>query len=132
MKRSVHELFLKRFFQCAARMNSINMNNELFKMILHSLDEEKRMNFLKMSAEHISNKKKISVRNKTFKRLNNNLINVFARKFKFNYHESFEAEVRSLQIIYKVSFKTALLSCDFDSFINHNFLNIRLKCLKND
>ena len=39
-------------------MNSINMNNESFKMILHSLNKEKRINFLKISAEHINNKRK--------------------------------------------------------------------------
>ena len=57
VKRADHELFLKRFFQRAARINSINMNDELFKMILHSLNEKKRMSFLRVSAEHISNKK---------------------------------------------------------------------------
>ena len=58
VKRSDHELLLKRFFQRAARMSFININDESFEMILHSLNEEKRMSFLKMSVEHISNKKK--------------------------------------------------------------------------
>ena len=57
MKRSDHELLLKRFFQRAACMNFINMNDELFEMILHSLNKKKRMSFLKMSAEHVNNKK---------------------------------------------------------------------------
>ena len=61
VKRSDHELFLKRLFQRAARMNSINMNDESLEMILHSLNEKKRMNFLKMSAEHINNIKKESM-----------------------------------------------------------------------
>ena len=37
-------------------MNIINMNNDSLKMILHSLNNKKRMNFLKVSAEHINNK----------------------------------------------------------------------------
>ena len=61
VKRSDHELFLKRLFQRAARINFINMNNESFKMILHSLNEKKRVSFLKMSAEHVSNKEEKSV-----------------------------------------------------------------------
>ena len=61
VKHSDHELFLKRLFQCVARMSFINMNNKSFEMILHSLNEKKRMNFLKMSAEHVSNKKEKSM-----------------------------------------------------------------------
>ena len=61
VKRSDHKLFLKKFFQRAARMNSINMNDESFEIILHSLNEEKRMSFLKMSAEHVNNKKEKSM-----------------------------------------------------------------------
>ena len=38
MKRSDHELLIKRFFQRAARISFINMNDELFEMILHSLN----------------------------------------------------------------------------------------------
>ena len=59
VKRSDHELLLKRLFQRAARMSSINMNDESFKIILHSLNEKKRVNFLKVPAEHVSNKKKL-------------------------------------------------------------------------
>ena len=58
VKRSDHELLLKRFFQRAARINFINMNDELFKMILHSLNKKKRVNFLKVLAEHVNNKEK--------------------------------------------------------------------------
>ena len=61
VKRSDHELLLKRFFQRAARMNSININNKSLEMILHSLKEKKRMNFLKMPAEHVNNKEEKSV-----------------------------------------------------------------------
>ena len=39
VKRSDHKLFLKRLFQRTTRMNFINMNNESFEMILHSLNE---------------------------------------------------------------------------------------------
>ena len=72
------------------------------------------------------------IRDEIFKHLNDDLISVLIRKFKFGRHESFEAKVKFFRIIYKVSFKTAQLSCDFDSFINHDFLSIRLKCSKND
>ena len=61
MKCSDHKLLLKRFFQRAAHMSFINMNNESFKMILHSLNEKKRMSFLKMSAEHVNNKEEKSM-----------------------------------------------------------------------
>ena len=61
MKRLDHELHLKRPFQRAAHMNSININDESFEMILHSLNEKKRVSFLKMLAEHVNNKKKESV-----------------------------------------------------------------------
>ena len=56
IKRSDHDFFLNRFFQRIVHMNVINMNNDLLKMILHSLNDEKRMNFLKMSAKYINNK----------------------------------------------------------------------------
>ena len=58
MKRSDHELFLKRFFQRAVCMNFINMNNKFFKMMLHLLNEKKRINFLNVFAEHVNNKNK--------------------------------------------------------------------------
>ena len=58
VKRADHELLLKKLFQCAARMRTIHMNNELFKTILHSLNEKKRVSFSKVSAEHVYNKKK--------------------------------------------------------------------------
>ena len=61
VKRLNHKLFLKRLFQCAARMNSININHEFLKIILHSLNEKKRVNFLRMFAEHINNQEKKSV-----------------------------------------------------------------------
>ena len=54
-------IFLKKFFQRAARISFINIKNESFKMILHSLNEKKRMNFLKMFAEHVNNKEKKSM-----------------------------------------------------------------------
>ena len=38
---SNHDFFLDRFFQRIARMNVINMNNDLLKIILHSLNNEK-------------------------------------------------------------------------------------------
>ena len=58
------------------------------------------------------------------------MINALVRKFKFDRHESFKAKVESFRIIHEISFKQ--LSRDFDSFINHDFLSIRLKYLKND
>ena len=56
VKRSDHELLLRKLFQRAARMSSINMNNEFFEMVLHSLNGKKRVNFLKKLAEHVNNK----------------------------------------------------------------------------
>ena len=61
VKRLDHELLLKRPFQRAARMSSINMNDESFKMILHSLNKKKRVSFLRMSAEHVNNKEEKSM-----------------------------------------------------------------------
>ena len=61
VKRSDHEHLLEKPFQRAVRISSINMNDESFEMILHSLNKKKRMNFLKMSAEHVSNKEEKSV-----------------------------------------------------------------------
>ena len=56
IKRSNHELLLNRFFQRIARMNVVNMNDDSLKMMLHSLNDEKRVNFLRIFAEHVSNK----------------------------------------------------------------------------
>ena len=58
VKRSDHELFLKRFFQRAAQISFINMNDESLETILYSLNEKKRISFLKVSAKHDSNKEK--------------------------------------------------------------------------
>ena len=55
---SDHDFLLDRFFQRIAHMNVVNINDDLLKMILYLLNDEKRMNFLKMSAEHINNKNK--------------------------------------------------------------------------
>ena len=57
VKCSDHELLLKKLFQRAARINFININVESFEMILHFLNKKKRVNFLKVPAEHVSNKK---------------------------------------------------------------------------
>ena len=57
MKRSDHELLLKKFFQRAARMSFTNINNKSFEIILHFLNKKKRMSFLKMFAEYVSNEK---------------------------------------------------------------------------
>ena len=61
VKRPDHELLLERPFQYAARMSFINMNDESLEMILHSLNKKKRVSFLKVSAEHVSNKEKKSM-----------------------------------------------------------------------
>ena len=61
VKRLDHELLLKRFFYRAAHISFININDESFKMILYSLNKKKRVNFLKMSAEHVSNEKEKSI-----------------------------------------------------------------------
>ena len=56
IERLNHELLFNRFFQRIARINVVNINNNLLKMMLHSLNDEKRINFLKVSAEHVNNK----------------------------------------------------------------------------
>ena len=56
VKRSNYELFLKRFFRHIVYINFINMNNESFKKILHSLNEKKRVSFLIVSVEHVVTK----------------------------------------------------------------------------
>ena len=58
IKRSDHDFFFNHFFQRIVYMNIINMNDDSLKIILHLLNDEKRMNFLKMFAEHINNKDK--------------------------------------------------------------------------
>ena len=37
-------------------MNFININNELFEIILYSLNEKKRISFLKISVKHVNNR----------------------------------------------------------------------------
>ena len=41
IKRSNHDFLFNRFFQRIVRMNVININDDLLKMILHSLNNEK-------------------------------------------------------------------------------------------
>ena len=56
IERSNHDFLFNCFFQRIARMNIVNMNDNLLKMMLHSLNDEKKVNFLKISAKHVSNK----------------------------------------------------------------------------
>ena len=56
IKRSNYEFLLDRFFQRIIRMNIVNMNNDSLKIMLRSLDNEKRINFLRIFAEHVNNK----------------------------------------------------------------------------
>ena len=56
IEHSDHDFFLDRFFQRIVRINIVNMNNNSLKIMLHLLNDEKRMNFLKMFAKHINNK----------------------------------------------------------------------------
>ena len=58
IKCSDHDFLLDRSFQRIIYINVVNMNDDSLKIILHSLNDEKRMNFLKMSAKHINNKNK--------------------------------------------------------------------------
>ena len=125
-----HELFLKRFFQRAARMSFINMNNKFFEMILHSLNEKKRINFLKMFVEHVNNKNKETMF--AMKTLNDDLINVIILKFKSDRRKSLKTKIHAVRIVFSSSFKMKLTSRDLDFFINSDFLNIRLKYLRND
>ena len=56
IKRSDYKLLLRRFSQRAACMNFINMNDKFFEMILHSLNEKKRISFLNIFVEYVNNK----------------------------------------------------------------------------
>ena len=56
IKRLNHDFFLNRFFQRIARMNIVNINDDSLKMMLHSLNDEKQINFLKMFVKYINNK----------------------------------------------------------------------------
>ena len=88
VKRSDYEFFSKSFFQRAAYMSFINMNDKSLKTILHFLNEKKRVKFLRTFAEHVNNKEKEFIfAMKSLNELNNNVINAFVRKFKFNRHE---------------------------------------------
>ena len=56
IKYSDHDFFLNCSFQRIACKNVININNDLLKMMLHSLNNEKRISFLKIFAKYINNK----------------------------------------------------------------------------
>ena len=56
IERSNHDAFLNRLFQRIICMNVVNMNNNSLKIILYSLNDKKRISFLKISAKHINNK----------------------------------------------------------------------------
>ena len=56
IERSNYKFLLKYCFQRIARINAVNINNDLLKMMLHLLNDEKRMSFLKVFAEHFNNK----------------------------------------------------------------------------
>ena len=47
-------------------------------------------------------------------------------------HRSSQIKIESFRIIYQASSKSTQSSRDLDSFINHDFLNIRLKRSKDD
>ena len=86
-----------------------------------------------MSTEYINNKKRINIYDKIFKHLNNNLSNVFTSKFKSDRHKSSETKIKSLRVVYKISFKLVQSSRDLGFFVSDNyFLNVRLKDSKID
>ena len=58
IERLNHDFLFNRFFQRIVCINVVNINNNLLKIILHSLNDEKQINFLKISAEYINNKNK--------------------------------------------------------------------------
>ena len=61
VKRLNHELSFKRFFQRVARMNFVNIINKFFEIILYSLNEKKKINFLNVFVKHINNKSKKTI-----------------------------------------------------------------------
>ena len=54
--QSNHNLILKRFFVRAVRMQSININNNLLKISIHSDDDTKKIFFSAVLAHHFRNK----------------------------------------------------------------------------
>ena len=56
IEQSNHELLFNRFFQRITCMSTVNMNDNSLKIMLHSLNDEKQMNFLRISAKHVNNK----------------------------------------------------------------------------
>ena len=56
IERLNYKLFLNRFFQRITCMNVVNMNDDSLKMMLHLLNDEKQMNFLKIFVKHVNNK----------------------------------------------------------------------------
>ena len=56
MKCSNHGFFLNRFCQHTVHINFINMNDEFLEIILHYLNKKRRVSFLKIFTEQISNK----------------------------------------------------------------------------
>ena len=58
IKRLSYDFLLDRFSQRDVYMNVININDDLLKIILQSLNDKKRIDFLKVFAEHIVNKDK--------------------------------------------------------------------------
>ena len=56
IERSNYEFFLDRFFQRIARINVVNINDDSLKIMLHSLNDEKRINFLKIFTKYVNNK----------------------------------------------------------------------------
>ena len=58
IERSDYDFLFNRFFQRIVCINVVNININSLKMILHLLNDKKRMNFLKMSAKHVNNKDK--------------------------------------------------------------------------
>ena len=96
--------------------------------------------FEDISRTYQQQKEKFHVYREFFKRLNDDLINAFAQKIKFDRCKSFKAKVNSFRTVFiSSSFKLRSKSRDFAFasrdvifFINHNFVNIRLKRSKND
>ena len=94
--------------------------NELFESVCKTYQQQKR---------------EIRFHFRNFKRLNDDLINIIALKFKFDRRRLTRISVKIIQTEKKSFFESNLKSsCNRNKRINHNFLNISSeheKCSRN-
>jgi hypothetical protein len=57
IEKSDHDLILRKFFERATRMSSVNMNDELLKLMIHFDDDDIKIFFLIVTINHSRNRK---------------------------------------------------------------------------